>query len=130
MWPWRLAPAHQGYVALASSQLCNRGIVLGWKIPPSCRGAAPQQPMNIVPPAKLPLQMTPCATMLSEGPRSPRRAAAYPWQLPEAECHSWQDQPAPSGPIPELSTLKHQFGYESDRKWDSINVSHFSTAVP
>ncbi|PKU42504.1 mast stem cell growth factor receptor kit [Limosa lapponica baueri] len=48
--------------------------------------------MNIVPPAELPPQMTSCATALSEGPRSPGCASAYPWQLLEAEYYSWQGQ--------------------------------------
>lgn len=48
MWPWQLATAHHGHTAVASSQLCNQGFVLGWKILPSCWAVAPQQPMSML----------------------------------------------------------------------------------
>lgn len=47
-------PSPSGLLYHGITSSLQPGIVLGWKIPPSCWGVAPWQPMNIVPPAKLP----------------------------------------------------------------------------
>lgn len=48
MWPWQLVIIHHEHATVASSGLPKHGFALGWKIPPSCWGAAQQQSRNML----------------------------------------------------------------------------------